>query len=237
MAITLERRKTSKQRLEIDWDYPASVEIAPEQAGRTRAAVRMRALPRDEAIERLRGEDRRPLLVVRECNLCKGTDDALLSRALDNEKTLLLSRWFHCVKLQHHVLQSDHTFNAFFEGERPPHLFLASADGTTVVPMPGTQSQSELWEQMTTMLRQSYERDPKRAIKEIIKILSRYDHLDSLEDHLLEQVDMELEKNGPKSSKLKKLRAKLEKVAAQKSDAEEREAKVSDLRLRSAGGD
>ena len=104
MPMSFERRKTSKDRLKIKWDFPASIEMKVDKSGRTTAQVRMYALGVEEAFKRIRGDDERPLLIVRECGKCKGSDDAVLSRTLDNEKTLLLSRWFHCVKLMHHVL-------------------------------------------------------------------------------------------------------------------------------------
>ncbi len=233
MALTFERRKTSKQRLRIDWDHPASIDLpADDGGGGTRAQVRMYAVTREEAFARLCGDDLRPLLVVRECNKCKGTDDALLSRTLDNERTLLLARWFHCVKLRHHVLEQDHTFHQLFTGDAPPHLFLALADGSNVVPLPGTQSQSELWGSMLRVLDLAYERDARQALEEMNRLLTTYDHLDSLEDMLAEQVDAAVEKHGPDSAKVARLRAKLDKVRAQKTAALAREKEVADLGLR-----
>ena len=200
----------------------------------TTSQIRMFALPRNEAFERLSAKDRRPLLVVRECNKCKGTDDALLARALDNEKTLLLSKFFHCVKLKQHVLDEDHTFNQLFAGKAPPHLFLATPDGKQMLALPGTQSQKALWDTMFKLLDIEYERDARKAVKEMVKLLSRYDHLDSMEDMYLEQVDLEIEKRGPRSPKLKTIRAKLAKIRGQKDAAKLRETKILDLGLKRA---
>ena len=69
----------------------------------------MVALSREEAVKKIAGTDPRPLLVVRECNLCRGANHALLSHKLDNERTLLLTQWFHCVKLRPNVLDKNHT--------------------------------------------------------------------------------------------------------------------------------
>ncbi|MEM7200719.1 MAG: hypothetical protein AAF628_10660 [Planctomycetota bacterium] len=235
MALTFERRKTSKDRLQIRWDYPASMEVEQDAGtGRTRSVARMYALERDAALAKLRGDDPRPLLVVRECGRCKGTNDALLSRTLDNERTLLLSRWFHCVKLKHHVVKDDHTFSALFAGQQPPHLFLASADGEAIVPLPGDQSQSDLWAAMHDMLDAAYERDARQALKELNKLLARFDDLDSQEDQLLEQIDREVERRGPKSAKMRRLQAKLRAVQDKKAKAREREDEVVDLGLKPA---
>ena len=65
----------------------------------SRSVETKRTLPPEEAYAMLAGEDHRPLLVLRECMTCNGTDDALMTRKADNERTMLLSRWFHCVKL------------------------------------------------------------------------------------------------------------------------------------------
>ena len=230
--MSFERRRTAKNRLEIDWDYPASIEIEASDDGQTRAQVQMYALTLNDAFKRLAGDDPRPLLVVRECGRCKGTDDALLSRSLDNERTLVLSRWFHCVKLMHHVLKEDHTFNQLFKGKRPPHLFLASADGTTMMPLPGDQSQSDLWKTMEVLLAKQYRGDIKRATKEVFKLLATYDTIDSMEDQVREQRDTELEKRGPKSPKLKRLDAKLAAISDRRKAAEAREKEITDLDLR-----
>ena len=191
----------------------------------------MYALPKSEAFERMRGKDQRPLLIVRECGLCKG-DDAFLSRTLANDKTLLLSQWFHCVKLKQHVITKDHTFHRLFEGENPPHLLLATADGSTIVPLPGDQSQTKLWEAMFKILKLEYRRDAKRAFKDLQQLLSQYDHLDSMEDLYLEQIDVEIEKRGPRSSKLKTLRKKLATIGEKKKATMEREKKIVDLGLK-----
>ncbi len=197
----------------------------------------MFALEKDDAFKRLRGDDPRPLLVMRECNMCKGTDDALLSRTLSNERTLILARWFHCVKLKHHVLKKDHTFNQLFTGKRPPHLFLASADGSNMSALPGDQTQSDLWKSMHAMLKIEYEGDAERAVREIFKVLAAYDDLDARGDQLREQIETEIEKRGPKSSKLKKLNQKLARLEAKKKDAMEREDRASKLQLRAREAD
>ena len=63
---------------------------------------------------------------MRECERCKGTDHALLSRSLDNEQTVLLTHWFHCVKLPPNVLEAKHPLPNMFlrtkDGERLQHL-------------------------------------------------------------------------------------------------------------------
>lgn len=230
--LTFERGKTSKDRLEMRWDYPAPLELQPQDDGAsTVAAVRMTRLPRDDAFARLAGDDERPMLIVRECEMCQGTDDAVLSRTLDNERTLLLARWFHCVKLKYNVLKKDHTFAAVFEGDHPPHLVLCSPDGSNAIPLPGDQSQSELWHAMEELLARHYDGDVEATVKELFRVLTDYDRLDGMEDQLEEQIDHELEKHGPQSSKLRHLKQKLAEIEAEKAEVQAREEKTT-LHLR-----
>ena len=81
--------------------------VPPEEpeAKHSTAKKKRKALSREDAFKVIAGNDPRPLLVLRECKVCNGTDDALLKGGIDNERTFLLSRWFHCVKLPVDVLE------------------------------------------------------------------------------------------------------------------------------------
>jgi hypothetical protein len=194
--------------------------------------MRMAALPRDEALRVACEGDRRPLLVLRECDSCKGTDDALLSTRLDNERTKLLTRWFRCVKLRPNVLQRDHTFHALFDAPHPPHLFLCMPDGSSLVALDGQQTQTALWKAMSDLLGLAYENDPDAAVKGLLRLMERYDRLDAAEDSLREQLEKEVEVRGPSSQKVRSLEAKLAKVRAEREQLQAEEAKLADLGLR-----
>ncbi|MEO6594351.1 MAG: hypothetical protein ABIP94_06325, partial [Planctomycetota bacterium] len=91
--LTFERQHTSKDRLRIDWEHPTP----PSHTEGTAAAG---PLPTDDAMGLMwDANDERPLLVLRECLECTGTDNALLSRAMTNDRTLLLAKWFRTVRL------------------------------------------------------------------------------------------------------------------------------------------
>lgn len=235
-AMTFERQATAKERLKLQWDFPVYEPPQQQTTGTVAERVR-RALPRDEAFAAITGEDRRPLLVLRECGSCKGTDDALLDRRMSNEQTMLLARWFHCVKLPDSVLESDHPFHALFEGDAPPHLFLCSADGSDVAAMTGQQTQSELWKSMLGVLRSNYEREPEAALKERNRLLNAFDTLDSRRGELQKRYSQELEKRGPKSAKLKAIQRDLDELAAERRELEERERQIMDLQLKLAVAD
>ena len=195
-----------------------------------------RALPLEQCYELVTEGDPRPLLILRECELCKGTDHAVLSRTLDNEQTVLLTHWFRCVKLPPNVLKHDHPFyNLFKKGEgekKVPHLFFADPDGANKKALPGDQSQSELWKVMFGYLDRCYDENAKSAIKQLRKVLGQYDKLDAEEALIRSRIDKEIERNGPKSKKLKSFDKKLDKVEKQRGKLRKKERELRDLALK-----
>lgn len=230
-AIVLTRGTTSRKRLKIDWDYPVWKPTPVQTTGDTVARTLRKALGLEEAFATVRNNDLRPLLVLRECNTCSGTEDALLSRMGGNDRTFLLSYWFHCVKLPPHVLESDHPFHNLFAGDSPPHLFMADCEGKNLIPLTGAQSRSELWEAMEQTLKREYKRDPRRALREIDKLLARYDHLDGMEMQHKEKLDEAIEKHGPNARRVHKLRAELSSIEKERKAVESREKAARDLGL------
>ncbi|MEZ5963598.1 MAG: hypothetical protein R3F56_07105 [Planctomycetota bacterium] len=230
------RQKTSKERLAIKWDYPEILKVVGDgddkDDGSTTTRPRMRALSREEALANVANGDLRPLLVLRDCEQCKGSDDALLSDRVTNELTATYARWFHCVRLPTAVLRADHTFAKLFEGQVAPHMFVCSHDGENLVPLGGRPGQRELWQAMTQMLSLEYEGDAERTAKDILKLLSKYDHLDSMEQELNNQLALELEKRGDGSDKVRALHRKIERLRKERAEVEKVEAKLFDLRLK-----
>jgi hypothetical protein len=165
---------------------------------------------------------------------CSGTDDALLHSTEDNEKTMLMSRWFHCVKLQPDVLDEGHPFRNLFAGDNPPHLFVSRWDGQDVTPLNGAQSRRELWQVMEERLRADYERDPTRALAELFGVLAKYDLVDQKLDALRNRFDGTLEKHGPDSKKLEPIRRDIVKYEEQRKLLRTHEDEVSELELRKA---
>ena len=184
------------------------------------------------AFSKISDTNRKPLLVLRECNRCKGTEHALFSRTLNNERTMLLAKWFYCVKLPPNVLKKKHPFNKVFEGENPPHVFISLYDGSGVVPFDGSQTQAALWKGMTKLINIAYEKKPKPAIKAMLAYLSRFDMLDAREKEIGDRVERAREKSGPNSRKVKKLRKQLAKIQADKAGTMKRAKAVCDLKLK-----
>ena len=167
------RGRTAKKRLKIDWKVPVYI---AEQVQHTASAT---VLTREEAFAFLRKDDKRPLLVLRECHACAGTDLALLSRATNNERTMLLTSWFQCVKLPSTVLRRDHALRNLFPATRPPHLFFSTNDGKEVLTLPGNQTPSRVWKAMTKMLRKTYKGDSTKAVKQLLGMLEQFDKVDA----------------------------------------------------------
>lgn len=220
----------------MHWDFP--VYVAPEEKAleesdaETVAAWQRRALPREQALAWIAGDDPRPLLVLRECKWCNGTDWALLSSSQDNEKTLLLAQWFHCVKLPNDVLEPDHPFTRLFPEGQPPHLFVCSRDGSNYVPLQGDQSRTELWQAMESVLKKEYRKNPSRAVQDYLKLLAEFDTIDSMIDWRQEQLDEVIERDGPDSRKARKIRKQLEELGRRREKALAKEKELRDLGLR-----
>jgi hypothetical protein len=236
IALNVTRQSTSREVLSIDWDYPTrEADKTEEVKGRTAAAKVLRALPKPAAFVKISGDDKRPLLVLRECPYCKGTDFAFLNRKLKNEKTMLLARWFHCIKLPPSVVHPTHHFRNLFAGKEPPHLFIAKSDGSDLQPFDGKQTQSKMQAAMTKMIKDCYQKDPKPALRSMLRFLSDFDHCDTMEETILKRIKKELYAKGPKSSKLKKLRGELDAMKAKKAKAMKRAKAVCDLKLKVDG--
>ena len=189
-----------------------------------------------QAYELVTDGDKRPVLILRECERCKGTDHAFLSRTLDNEQTVLLAHWFRCVKLPPNVLTESHPFYNLFartkEGEKVPHLFFVDPDGSNKSELPGDQPQTELWKVMFGYLDRCYDESAKEAIKELRQVLGQFDKLDAEEQLIKGKLDKETEKNGPNSPKGNKLRADLDGVGKEREKLVAREKELRDLALR-----
>lgn len=168
-------------------------------------------MTREEAVAYIAGDDPRPLLVLRECKVCNGTDEALLKGGIDNEKTFLLSAWFHCVKVPVDVMEKNHPFhNLFVQEKSPEHLFVCSIDGTNHDPLESQTSRTELWDSMLSLLEKEYKTKPKKPLKTIAKLLDKLDEADNRVQVLSIKRDDILENDGPSSKKLPKIAKKLE---------------------------
>jgi hypothetical protein len=202
---------------------------------RTSANEREHALPLAEAYAWVAAGDQRPLLILRECEHCRGTDHALLSRDLDNDQTILLSHWFRCVKLPPNVLVETHPFRHLFDAEKNgwvPHLFLSDADGSDRVPLSVGLSQAELWKTMLGFLERNYQGDARKAVKELRSLLAQFDRIDSLEQDLRARKNSEVEKHGPRSDRVKKYEADLADLQQERQALLQAEQQVRDLGMK-----
>lgn len=228
------RQSTSKEILDVDWDYPVATTFAKKTGVHTVASEARVAWPAPAAFKKIAGDDPRPLLVMRECHACAGSEHALFSRRLDNEKTKLLLHWFHCVKLPADVQQKDHPFYNVFEFKHGfrPHLFICTADGQNKKVFTGAQPQSLLQLELNKVMKIAYQKNPKPAIQAMMNFLTKFDMYDLRETELLAQMDDAREKSGPDSSACKKIEKTLAGVRLQKAKAMKGAKAVCDLKLR-----
>jgi hypothetical protein len=228
-AVTWSHRYNALQGLRIDWDYPS---CSAEQKGPTVAPHVSAALPVADALRRLAGSDRRPLLILRECWACQGSETALLEVKNANEKTLLFARWFHCIRLDDSTRHEAHPFHLLFKEHAMPHLLLCAADGGTMTPLDGKRPQSALWSAMRKVLRASYTKDPDVAVRDLFRVLSEHDHLDSLEAEVSARLQKALETHPVRSATVQSLQAEIAGLVEQREALTKRQAEIMDLGLR-----
>lgn len=230
MRISFERGHTSKNRLKVDWLHPV-----PPERDKTKTSASGR-LPIQQALDVLWAEDDgRPLLVLRECLNCKGSDGALLSRSLKNDKTMLLTKWFRTVRLPAHVTDYSHPFHNVFTDlpfkKRWPHVFLLADRNAKPVEFTGKQTQSQLWRGMFKVLEQRYAKNPKKAVKQWLRVLDRFDVIDARRTILKEDLLKERAANGATSKRARKMTEQLAELEAQYKQVLTEEQKVRDLAL------
>lgn len=212
---TWRRLKTAKSRLDAKWYEHRSAEE--------------RVLEIQEAIEALRRDDPRPLLIWRDCEGCKNKEGDLLKRTLQDERILLAMPWFNCVKLGHDTIEEDHPYNKLFYGSIPAHIIVASWDGKRVVNIPRAGCK-ETWASMQKVLRVSYKKSASTAMKGLAKILEKYDALDEREQELMEQLAVKEERG--KKARAQKLREEIIEVGLDRDKAIEKEKDYYDLGLK-----
>lgn len=226
-----ERGQSAKTVLKLAWDYPSYTEEVVATTGSVAKKAR-RALSKEDAFLYVAGNDPRPLLVLRECKTCNGTDDALLSKGGDNEKTFLLSTWFHCVKLPVDVLTPEHPFYEMFNHEDPEHLFVASRDGSQKVLLQSDTSRTELWDAMGKVLTASYAKDPQPVVRQVQKSLDRLDVLDERLLDLRSKKGELFETEGADSPKLRKINLEIDETQKEIAAILDQVAKTAKLELK-----
>lgn len=232
--VAFSRERTSRARLTWDWDYAKVVQAVA--AGETVARSRSHALPFDEAVQKIADGDPRPLLVMRECFLCGSDEESDIGRKLLNEKTVILARWFHCVRVSDAVRAPNHPLHNLFTGERSPHLVLCARDGSGLTPVFGEEPLSAVWQKMRGLLEGAYEGDIHAATDTLLQTLSRFDYVDAMEAEVASRLDAVERSAGHDIAKVARMREQLAALALERRTAERNEARALDLRLRGKRG-
>ena len=232
VPLGADRGETTKKALTIEWVYPVHAPKTKIEGDGTRAKDVREALPVDEAYRLMAAEDDRPLLVLREFGTFDDPSNEKLSRKLYTEKVVLLTHWFRCVRLPHHVEQADHPFHNLFAKKSPPQLFLASRDGDSVVPFDFTTKKADLVDTMERVLKEHYEKNPTRVLGKLVKMLPQFDKVDTQILELKEAFDKAIEDKGPRSSEARKIESKLKKAIAKREDLKKQEKALRDIPLK-----
>jgi hypothetical protein len=177
----------------------------------------------------LRKDDPRPLLILRDCEGCANKEGDLLKRSLEDERFILGTGWFHCVKLPHEVIEESNPLSALFTGSIPAHIVVATWDAETIVPI-NRASAKEMWVGMAKVLKKDYKKNPETAVKGMQRMLVEYDKLDGRVAELETQLAAK-EANG-QDARAKKVRNELAELEKERQDLFAQEQKLRDLQLR-----
>jgi len=227
------RGPSSRRILDIQWTHPVHKGARKEGEG-TQSSEQRKALPAAEAMRYIAGKDKRPLLILRECLTCTGTEDALLTRESDNERTYLLSQWFHCVKLPPDVLEDDHPFRNLFAGDTAAHLFVCNADGSGRTNLSGSKMRSRkaLWDAMESAMKSNYRKSPRKPLRTLTNLLDDLDQIDLAVSELETKLELAIAKDGPEDRRTKKLMKKMTALRAERTELYEEVAEAAKLQLK-----
>lgn len=184
------------------------------------------------ALKEMRGTDNRPLLILRGSAGSDKSLDSLVDRSFKNERVQLASQWFHCVKVGKEVLDPSHPLHALFQGTRAPRVILSSWDTQRIVRALGTTKQKLDWQDVLDVLKVDYKKSPAKHVKELMRVLDKFDKVDGLRKSVADQLKRAEEKN--QKSKIRRLRAKLAKLDKDFEQIATREKEYQDLGLRRA---
>lgn len=227
------RGPSSRHALSIDWKHPTYTVKVVSPDGGTVAQKARAALSPVDAMAAITGGDRRPVLVLRECLRCSGTEDALMSSKEDNERTYLLSRWFHCIKLSPDVLEADHPFHGLFAGETPAHLFLANWDGSERHDLEGEHSRRELWDAMERAIQANYAASHGPVLVNLDRLLDRLDEEDVALAELETRFELALAKGKSEASSTQRLQKEIQERREKRAGLIAEVSAVSALELKS----
>lgn len=210
------RLQTAQSRLKAEW-------ISGSCSAEEILAIK-------EAIKSLRADDHRPVLILRDCDGCPNKEGDLIKRTLLDERFLLATPWFHCVRLQHEVVGDEHPLHKLFEGSRPAHVVVSTWDAERIIALPRF-APKDIWQAMRTVLRKEYKKNPETAMKGLVKLLSNYDALDERERELRDQLKVKEERG--KDRRVQQLVAELKELAEDREELFDKERELRDIQLKS----
>lgn len=221
IPLPLTRGKSAKKRFEIQWQWP-------KPTGADRESVR----DYESVLHEIRGDDPRPLLILREGSSYGAGYDRLLQKKFKNERIALLSRWFHCVRFSQAIMQDSHPWRALFSGKYPPQCFVVSWDGHQNENLSGIFSLGRIQRSMKRVLGLEYKKNVDGALRSWVRILDKLDTLDAQEGKIREQIESLVIERGAKAPQVRRLERKLAGFEKTRRSIRKKEVAVLDLQLR-----
>lgn len=170
--------------------------------------------------------------MLRECAGCDAQDANLLDRSKDNEKFLIQTGWFHCVKVDKDVVERSHPLNALFPDAGSAHLVAATWDGKRLIPIRKAGDRS--CQALEAILDVSYEKPSAPSAKGLVRMLSEFDALDQRRQDLATQAATK--ERREKGQRLELLKGELAKIDAQFEKLFVEERKLRNLGLNDPPG-
>ncbi|MBM3984758.1 MAG: hypothetical protein FJ296_03560 [Planctomycetes bacterium] len=220
-SVPKQRQWTALQLLRWEWD----VAYIRRQEGE-------KPLAEEAALVALADRDERPLFIVRECKGCKQASHEMVQAEKQGEKTMLLGRWFHAVRVSDDVLEETHPFHALFDAKLPPHVVAATADGKESAPLAARATQAQLWKLMSGVLRKAYRKDPEAAVKRLLALLDEWDLRDAQLVDLTDRLAALRQAEKPDEREIARVEARKKEVEAERWALLEEGKALDDLGLK-----
>lgn len=207
------RGPTSRRRIAVQWKSPS-----PAKDAKTTTF--------DEALAEIRGRDLRPILILRDAPGSESKAKALEPFEAANERTLLFTHFFRCIKADRRVGERSHPWYPLFAAYPKAVILLCSGSGKTVVPLASTQPQKKFQAAMLSVLRLDYRRDAAAAVKRWLQLLRDLDKADADIKDLEQRLFVAREK--------KRSAARIKRDASRLAAARKRRARVFKLETANA---
>ena len=205
----------------MTWDTNTK-KIAPPQAVATRSAEQEEN--KDEAPAE-KPFAKKPILVFIESADDTGANDKVANIVFDNNKVILGSRFFKCVRMSAADAENDALLRD--SGKKLPRIVMITPDYEIGKVVQGKVKAGDVYKAMKAVAKKSYKGNFERNVKALLKLPADYDSLNAE----LKVLKAKKEK-GLKPNEVKKVNKKIADLEDQQKKLEERQAELLKMDLK-----